>query len=197
MEMLKSSSIKRKEDELYSSYFSIAVTLYANYLRARRNADSLYSQQRDVNLHNYRALCDFGKVVEKWYLENIDPNVLINIAKNIKVPKNTYHIGIVVLIEELYLSNKIYKQFEGLIPLTIAEFNSVEINNAYNIYKKSIQNENTISYEEATKIADEEIKKYQSGIREVYGDYFKEVSKKFLDEVEQQAKTLVDSEVKR
>ena len=195
--MLKSLSIKRKEEEIYSYFFSDAVTLYANYLRARRKADSLYAQKRDISLNNYRSLCKFGEVIEKWYLENIDPNVLINIAKNINVPKNTYHIGIVVLIEELYLSNKLYKQFEGLIPLTISEFNSPEINNAYNAYKNSIQNENTTSYNEASKIADEELKKYQSGIREVYTDYYKEVSRKFLDEVEQQAKIIVDSEVNR
>ena len=195
--MFKSLSIKRKEEEIYSYFFSDAVTLYANYLRAKRKADSLYTQKRDINLNNYRSSCKFGEVIEKWFLENIDPNVLINIAEKIIVPQNTYHIGIVVLIEELYLSNKICKQFEGLIPLTISEFNSPEINNAYNTYKNSLQNENTISYDEALKIADEEFKKYQSGIREVYSDYYKEVSKKFLDEVDQQAKMIVNSEVNR
>lgn len=194
--MFKSSLNKAKLDDLYDRYYSNAVRLYANFLKAKSKIDIVYVQNRDINVANYSALMTFAKVIENWFLENIDPNILIDVAKVIKVPSDNNSIGSAFIVNELYLSNKTYSQFANLIPLTIEEFNNSNITNAYNVYKNSLKKTSNYTYKDAQADADKELKKFSEYVREVYSDYYNAVRKEFLDDVYNQAKILYDSEVK-
>ena len=194
--MLKGISRKRRLEEAHHYFFSHAVELYVDFYKAKKNIDLVYIKNRDIKVENYSSLCKLSLVIEKWFIENIDPNILIKIANEIKIPNDNTYIGNAFLINELYLSNKTYKQFEGLIPLTISDFNNSKINEAYNLYKSSLKTVSDFTYKDAQVVADEKLKIFNEYVREIYSDYFSDIASEFLDEVIEQAKYIVDSEVK-